>query len=71
MDLVVDKDNEVLERGIKQLLGKEAYDAAEKLKVCVHISDGFVYDDTPVFATLQCARCSLQYDVLKVTGMIM
>lgn len=71
MDSVVDKDNEVMEHGIKKLLGKEEYDAAEVLKVCNHISDGFVYDDTPVFVTLQCARCGIQYDMLKVTGMIM
>lgn len=71
MDLVVDKDNEIMEHGIKKLLGKEKYDPAEILKVCIHISDGFVYDDTPVFTTLQCARCGIQYDVLKATGMIM
>jgi hypothetical protein len=71
MDSVVDDNNKVMEHGIKALLGKEEYDPAEKIKVCTHISDGFVYDDTPVFTTLQCARCGLQYDVLKATGMIM
>ena len=38
----VDKDNEIMEQGIQKLLGKEKYDPAEIIKICVHISDGFV-----------------------------
>ncbi len=68
----VDRDYELMEDGVKALLGKKEYPPAEKMPPpCVHISDGFVYDDTAVFVTLQCVKCNLQYDVLKATGMIM
>lgn len=68
----VDKDYELMEKGINALLGKESYGEPEVAKPpCIHISDGFVYEDNPVFTTLQCVKCSIQYDVLKATGMIM
>ena len=71
MSIVAD-EYERMEHGINALLKKEEYAPAEKAPVpCKHISDGFVYDDTPIFITLQCVKCSIQYDVLKSTGEIM
>jgi len=68
----VDREYELLEKGIDALLGKTEYDPGEVAKPpCKHISDGFIYDDTPVFVTLQCVKCGIQYDVLKATGEIM
>ena len=67
----VDNEYEIMEHGIKALLKQEDYDPATRAPApCAHISDGFVYDDTPIFTTLQCVKCSIQYDVLKATGQI-
>lgn len=68
---IVDKDHELLEKGISQLLGKEQYDKPEVVpEPCKHVSDGFVYDDTPIYMTLQCIKCGIQYDVSKLTGLV-
>lgn len=56
-------DNEAMETGIKQLLGLEEYDAPEVWHECKHISDGFIYEQTPVFITLLCKRCGVHYDI--------
>jgi hypothetical protein len=65
----VDKDYEVLETGIGQLLGKVPYPPAERASdPCVHVSDGFVYGDNTYIILLQCAKCGLQYEVLIATG---
>lgn len=65
----VDRDYEILEKGIKQLLGKEEYPAAEKAsEPCMHTSDGFVYEETPLTLLFQCSKCSIQYDVWKANG---
>lgn len=68
----VDVDYKILDKGIQQLLGKEDYPPAEKLpEDCKHISDGFIYDDNGVIVLLQCARCQIQYEILKATGAIL
>lgn len=63
----VDREYEILTKGVRQLLGKEAYPAPERAsEPCVHISDGFVYNkDAPnadVVALLQCDKCGIQYE---------
>lgn len=57
-------DDHILEKGIQQLLGKEEYDPPTRLLVCDHISDGFIYEETPVFTTLRCTKCGEHYDIL-------
>lgn len=68
----IDNEYEKMEHGIKALLGQEDYDAPEKVQPpCQHASDGFIYHETPVFVTLQCEKCGIQYDISKLTGHIM
>lgn len=68
----VETEYERMEHGAKALLKKEEYDPADKAPPpCAHVSDGFIYDDTPVYVTLQCVKCMIQYDMLKATGAIM
>ena len=65
----VDTDYEVLEKGIKQVLGKEKYAPAEKMPPpCTHISDGFIYDKNPITTLLQCVKCSIQYEISSING---
>jgi hypothetical protein len=65
----VDKDYELMEKGIGALLGTLEYDAPEPVgEPCKHVSDGFVYDDNPVFVTLGCVKCHIQYNLSKLTG---
>ncbi len=53
--------------GIQQMLGKEEFTTPpEVYRECVHESDGFIYEDTPVFITLMCTKCGLHYDQNKV-----
>ena len=72
----VDKDYEILDKGIKQLLGKEAYPPGEvDHGPCVHESDGFIYNlndhNADVVMLLQCRKCTVQYEVWKSTGQLM
>lgn len=68
----VERDYELMGKGISALLGKAEYDPPEIApQQCVHVSDGFIYDDTPVFVTLQCTKCGIQYDMSKITGLIL
>lgn len=69
----VDVEYAILNKGIKQLLGKEDYPPGDRYNgPCKHISDGFVYNkDAPnahIIAIYQCAKCSVQYEVLVATG---
>lgn len=67
----VDKEYEIMEHGIKALLKQESYGEPELAgEPCKHISDGFVYEDNPIFVTMQCVKCRVQYDVSKLTGML-
>ena len=52
--------------GILQLLGKEEYDAPDILRKCNHVSDGYIYEDTPTFITLRCNKCGQHYDNPKI-----
>ena len=56
-------DDEVMLRGIKQLLGKEEYDPPEPIVEHEHVSDGYVYEVTPQFITLRCTKCGEHYDI--------
>ena len=72
----VDREYEILTKGIRQLLGKEEYLPSERAReACVHVSDGFIYNrDAPnvdVISLLQCARCGVQYEILNETGVIL
>ena len=67
----VDVDYETMDSGIKKLLGKESYGEPIRSKPpCVHISDGFVYDDNAVSTLLQCVKCGIQYEISKINTII-
>lgn len=55
----------ILEKGIQQILGKEEYPPPEISTECEHTSDGFVYEDTPLYFTFMCSKCGLHYDKKK------
>ena len=66
----VDFDYELMDKGIGALLKTGEYDPPEVMPAkCNHVSDGFIYDDTPIFVTLQCTKCGIQYDMSKITGL--
>ncbi len=58
----LDEDNDLMKHGISQLLGKEEYDAPTRSVICEHVSDGFIYEETPTFITRRCTKCGLHYD---------
>ena len=60
---MINEDDERMLHGIQQLLGKEDYDPPERLIVCNHVSDGYVYEITPLYKTLRCSKCGIHYDV--------
>lgn len=59
------EDYTILDKGIQQILGKEEYPEPELIKQCNHISDGFVYEETPFFYTTMCTKCREHYDIKK------
>lgn len=67
----VNVDYKVMKSGISKLLGKDSYgDPVPAPPPCVHISDGFIYDDNAVCTLLQCVKCGLQYEVSKINTII-
>ena len=72
----VNREYEILTKGVRQLLGKEAYPAPEvDHGACIHVSDGFVYNigdpNADRIMLLQCEKCSIQYEVSVETGHIL
>ena len=61
----VDHDYDILTSGIAKLLGKEAYDKPEVIKVCIHESDGVIYnpEENLIETTLCCKLCGEHYTV--------
>ena len=57
------EDNDIMLHGIKQLLGKEDYPSGVLAVKCSHTSDGFIYEQTPMWTTLRCSTCGEHYDV--------
>jgi len=62
------RDDDVMLKGIKQILGKEEYDPPEVVKECNHVSDGYIYEVTPLYVTLRCEKCGIHYDIPNNNG---
>ena len=58
---------EVMLEGISQILGKSPLPkGVVAAPSCNHESDGFIYDDTPVYVLLTCTKCGEQYEQSKI-----
>ncbi len=58
---------EFMLEGISQILGKSPLPKPEVSgQPCDHDSDGFIYDETPMYVLLTCSRCGEQYEKPKI-----
>lgn len=69
MDVTLSEFNE-MEGGIASLLGKAPRLVRMPEPDCVHVSDGFVYEDTDLYYVTGCRKCGMQYTVSKLDGLI-
>jgi hypothetical protein len=59
-------DQEALEEGVLQMLGKKDMPKPEVSKgPCDHESDGYIYDEKSTYRLLMCVKCLCQYEEMK------
>jgi len=59
------QENYAMEIGIDQLLGIKAYKNTPSSPRCLHVDDGFIYEDMQTRQVLRCEICGEYYEQRK------
>lgn len=62
---MIEEDYDEMLNGVQRILKRKDYAEPERAIRCVHVPDGFVYEETPFWTTVCCLKCGVHYDVDK------